>query len=180
MTFQIQLRTVEDIKRFQTKINGLKIQLFEFQAATLREYANVIILEKIHEKMRNAGFSEKIIDGTILDNIELIGRKKARLYFRSEYFSKTNFDVALAREEGTDRHFIEPLSASSGFDKKPTALHGGSKWPYFSRGHWVEGILALEIVATTVKEMTISLQDEYNRQQNIWISKNLEGIAFAS
>jgi hypothetical protein len=179
MTFQVQLKTVEDIKRFQTKIISLKIQLFEFQATTLRVLANEIIVERIHEKMRSEGFSEKIIDGTILDNIELIGRKKARLYFRSEYFSKTNFDVALAREEGTDRHFIEPKSAPE-FKKKPKALHGGSKWPYFSKGHEVDGIPSLEIVSSTVREMTESLQDEFNRQQNIWISKNLEGIAVAS
>jgi len=78
MPFTIVLRTIDDIKRFRTKITGLKIQLFTFQATTLRKFAEIIILDKIHENMRSAGFSEKIIEGTILDNIELIGRTKAR------------------------------------------------------------------------------------------------------
>lgn len=172
MTFTILLRTIDDIKRFRTKITGLKIQLFTFQSTTLRKFAEIIILDRIHQNMRSAGFSEKIIEGTILDNIELIGRTKARLFFRSEYFTKTGFDVALAREEGTERHFIEP--------KNVKALHGGAKWPYFSKGHWVDGMVALFIVSQTVKQMTAPLQDEFNRQQEEWYQKNLGGIAVAS
>lgn len=172
MPFVIQLRTIDDIKRFRQKITGLKIQLFQFQSTTIRNFANNIIVDKIHQNMRAAGFDEKIIDGTFLDNIELVGRRKVRLFFRSEYFSETGFDVALAREEGTERHFIKP--------KNVKALHGGSKWPFFSKGHWVDGMLALFIVSQTVKQMTPFLQDEFNRQQNIWYEKNLEGIAVAS
>lgn len=117
--------------------------------------------------MREAAFDEKIIEGTYLDNIELLGRTKARLFFRSEYYSETGFDVALAREEGTERHFIKP-------DKKK-ALHGGAEWPFFSKGHWVDGMLALFIVSQTVTQMTPILQDEFNRQQNIWYEKKLGG-----
>jgi len=180
MPFTILLRTIDDIKRFRTKITGLKIQLFTFQATTLRKFAEIIILDKIHQNMRSAGFSEKIIEGTILDNIELVGRTKARLFFRSEYFAETGFDVALAREEGTERHFIEPLSLISPFIDKPEALHGGSKWPFFSKGHFVDGMVALFIVSQTVKQMTAPLQDEFNRQQEEWFEKNLGGIAIAS
>lgn len=176
MPFTILLKTIEDIKRFRQKITGLKIQLFTFQAFTIRKFANIIIVDKIHQNMRDAGFSEKIIEGTFLDNIELLGRKKVRLFFRSEYFSETGFDVALGREEGTDRHFIKPKDPVNG----PKALHGGAKWPFFSKGHFVDGILALFIVSETVKRMTEPLQDEYNRQLNIWYKQNLEGIAVAS
>ena len=172
MTFVIQLRTIDDIKRFRQKITGIKIQLFQFQSTTVRNLANLIIVDKIHQFMREAGFDEKIIEGTFLDNIELLGRKKIRLFFRSEYFSETGFDVALAREEGTQRHFIKP--------KNVKALHGGAEWPFFSKGHWVDGMLALFIVAQTVTQMTQILQDEFSRQQNMWYEKNLEGIAVAS
>lgn len=179
MTFQIQLKTVEDIKIFRTKIIGLKIQLLTFQATILRTLAEEIIVERIHSRMRSAGFSEKIIDGTYLDNIEFVTQKKVRLFFRSEYFAE-EYDVALGREEGTNRHFVEPLSLSSPFIEKPTALHGGAKWPHFSKGHWVDGIPALFIVSETVQQMASSLQEEYNRQVNKWLEKNLEGIAVAS
>jgi len=173
MPFTILLKTIEDIKRFRQKITGLKIQLFTFQSTTLRNFANIIITDKIHQNMRDAGFSEKIIEGTFLDNIELIGRTKARLFFRSEYFSETGFDVALAREEGTDKHEIVagkgkvlPIPTSSGI--------------IFRKSANPDGILALFIVANTVKQMTAPLQDEYNRQLDIWYQKNLEGIAIAS
>jgi len=173
MPFTILLRTIDDIKRFRTKIIGLKIQLITFQATTLRKLANIIILDKIHQNMRSAGFSEKIIDGTILDNIELIGRTKARLFFRSEYFSETGFDVALAREEGTEKHKIVagegkvlPIPTSDGL--------------IFRKSANPDGILALFIVSNTVKQMTEPLQDEYNRQQDIWFQMNLEEIAVAS
>jgi hypothetical protein len=172
MSFTIQLRTIEDIRRFRQKITGLKIQLFQFQSTIVRDFANSIIVDKIHQNMREAGFDEKIIEGTFIDNIELVGRRKVRLFFRSEYFSDTGFDVALAREEGTEGHFIKP--------KKKKALHGGAEWPFFSKGHWVDGMLALFIVSQTVKQMTPLLQDEFNRQQNMWFEKNLEGIVVAS
>lgn len=176
MPFTIQIRTIDDIKRFRTKITGLKIQLFTFQSTVIRKIANQIITEKIHQSMRAAGFDEKIIKGTFLDNIEMIGRTKIRLFFRSEYFTTTGFDVALAREEGTKRHFIKPKNPNNG----PKVLHGGTKWPYFSKGHFVDGILALYIVKNTVKQRREPLQDEYNRQQKLWYNKNLEGISVAS
>jgi len=170
MKFVIKLRTIEDIKRFRTKIIGINMQLFAFQAFTVRKFATIIILDKIHREMRSAGFSEKIIKGTFIDNIELIGRKKARIFFRSEYFSATGFDVALAREEGTDDHDVIagpgkvlPIPTSDGL--------------IFRKKAHPDGILALFIVKNTVKQMTEPLQDEYNRQLNIWYEKNLEGIA---
>ena len=173
MSFTIQLYTIEDIKKFRTKIMGLKIQLFQFQSATLRKFADIIITEKIHQNMRDAGFSEKIIEGTYLDNIEIKGTKKVRLFFRSIYFSETGFDVALGREEGTDDHDVIagegkvlPIPTSSGI--------------IFRKSAHPDGILALYIVRNTVKQMKEPLQDEYNRQQDMWYKKNLEGIAVAS
>lgn len=173
MPFTILLRTIEDIKRFRQKITGLKIQLFTFQSSTIRKFANIIITDRIHQNMRDAGFSEKIIEGTFLDNIELLGRTKVRLFFRSIYFTETGFDVALAREEGTDDHDVIagpgkvlPIPTSDGI--------------IFRKSAHPDGILALFIVSNTVKQMTAPLQDEYNRQQDIWYKKNLGGIAIAS
>jgi len=173
MGFTIVLRTIEDIKRFRTKITSFKIQLLQFQSVTLRNLANIIIVDKIHQNMRDAGFSEKIIDGTFLDNIELRGRTKVRLFFRSEYFSETGFDVALAREEGTEDHDV--IAGEGKVLPIPT-----SEGIIFRKRAHPDGILALFIVLTTVMQMTDPLQDEYNRQLNMWYQQNLEGIAVAS
>jgi len=173
MAFTLVLRTLKDIKRFRTKTTSFQIQLLQFQSVTLRKFANIIITDKIHRNMRDAGFSEKIIEGTFLNNIELRGRLKARLFFISEYFSDTGFDVAVAREEGTEKHKIVagegkvlPIPTSDGL--------------IFRKSANPDGILALFIVASTVKQMTEPLQDEYNRQLNMWYQQNLGDIAVAS
>ena len=172
MPLELKLRTINDIELFRKKVTGIKIQLVDFQKYTIRKFANLVITNAIHRKMAEAGFSIKIIRGTYLDNIEMIGTKTVRLFFRSEFFASTGFDVALAREEGTRRHFIAPV--------KKLALYGGPKWPYFSKGHWVSGIQALQIVEKTVKEKTAQLQDDYNKQQAMWYENNFGGLADAS
>jgi len=173
MGFTLVLRTLNDIKRFRTKITSFQIQLLQFQSVTVRKFANLIIVEKIHQNMRDAGFSEKIIEGTILDNIELRGRLKVRLFFRSEYFSETGFDVAVAREEGTEKHKI--VAGEGKVLPIPT-----SEGIIFRKSAHPDGIMALFIVANTVKQMTEPLQDEYNRQLNLWYQQNLGDIAVAS
>lgn len=179
MKLNLTFETIEDIKNFHTNLQSIKLQMLEFQAQTVRNLGEGVI-DRIHQKMRSQGFSEKIIDGTRLDSIEIISEKRVRLIFISEYFSQIGFDVALGREEGTEDHFIEPLSVGSPFIDKPEALHGGNKWPFFSKGHWVDGILPLYIVRDTVKEMTPSFQDEYNRQLTNWLAENLGGSTSAS
>jgi len=173
MALTLVLRTISDLKRFRTKTTSFKIQLLQFQSSTLRKFANMIIVDKIHQNMRDAGFSEKIIEGTFLNNIELRGRTKVRLFFISEYFSATGFDVAVAREEGTEKHKVVagegkvlPIPTSDGL--------------IFRKSANPDGILALFIVANTVKQMTEPLQDEYNRQLNMWYQQNLGDMAVAS
>ncbi len=174
MAYKITLRTIEDIKKFRNKITNLNIQLLEFQTITITKLANEIITSKILHKMKSAGFSEKIIKETRLDRIDYIGTRKIRLHFVSDYFSEdgTSFDVSLAREIGTKRHFIKPV--------KKLALYGGKKWPFFSKGHWVSGIPAYHIIRDTVKAFAPYLQEAYNKEQDKWYAKNLEGVAVAS
>lgn len=172
MPLTVTFETIEDIKDFRRSLQVLKLQILQFQATVVRDIANEITIFVIHAKMRAAGFSEKIIDGTILDNIEIIGNKKIRFHIRSEYFSSTGFDVAVAREEGTDDHFIKPVV------KK--ALHGGSDWPFFSKGHEVSGIMAFFIVRDTVKETAPRVQEQYRRDLLQWYVATLGGIAHAS
>ena len=172
MPLKVTFETIEDIKDFRRSVQVLKLQILQFQAIVVRDIAQEITMFVIHAKMRAAGFSEKIIDGTILDNIEIIGNKKIRFHIRSEYFSSTGFDVALGREEGTDDHFVKPVVKE--------ALHGGSTWPFFSKGHEVSGIMALFIVRDTVKETAPRVQEQYRKELLQWYIANLGGIAHAS
>jgi len=85
---------------------------------------------------------------------------------------ETGIDVALGREEGTDDHDVVagegkvlPIPTSNGI--------------IFRKSAHPDGILALHIVRDTVKQMSESLQDEYNRQLDIWYRQNLEDMAVA-
>ncbi len=171
MPLQITFETIEDIKEFRRSVQVLKLQILQFQATVVRDIVDEITMFVIHAKMRAADFSEKIIDGTILDNIEIIGNKKIRFHIRSTYFSSTGFDVALAREEGTDDHFVKPVVKE--------ALHGGASWPFFSKGHEVSGIMALHIVEDTLKETAPRVQEQYRKELLRWYVANLGGIAHA-
>lgn len=174
MQLKLKFETIEDIKNFSSKVQTLKLQLSQFQRATILRIAKNITLDLIHKRMRSAGFSSKIIDGTTLTNVEFISAKKVRLHFRSEYFADTGFDVAVAREKGTKRHFIAP--------EVKAALHfittGGED--AFSKGHFVEGIVALMIVTLTVRDTEEAVQDQYSRELLDWMGANLGGIAVAN
>ena len=84
MPLKVTFETIEDIKDFRRSVQVLKLQILQFQAIVVRDIAQEITMFVIHAKMRAAGFSEKIIDGTILDNIEIIGNKKIRFHIRSD------------------------------------------------------------------------------------------------
>ncbi len=97
MTVKLVLRSLDDIKKFRQNLLSLKLQMLSFQAITLRRIANEVIVDEIHRRMRDNNISEKIINGTVLENIEIIGRRKVRLFFKSEYFAETGFDVRADR-----------------------------------------------------------------------------------
>lgn len=161
----LQFETIGDIKRFKTNLQTLKIQQRQFQIVTLHKIATNLVLNRIHQKMKSAGFSQKIITNTIISGIEIRSKNKARIHFKSELFSDTGYDIALGREEGTKRHFIKPQNVK--------ALHGKSEFPFFSKGHWVDGIVSLYIIKNTLKEMASPFQDSYNRALNEWYAENL-------
>lgn len=172
MSLKVTFESIEDIKQFRTRLQVLKLQLLQFQATVVREIVEEITIFVIHAKMRAAGFDEKIIEGTILDNIEILGTKKIRFHIRSVYFSSTGFDVALGREEGTEDHFVAPVVKE--------ALHGGASWPFFSKGHEISGVIAFFIVKDTVKETAERVRIQYKKELLQWYVSNLGGIASAS
>lgn len=171
MTVKLKINSVEDIKELRRRIQYLKFELVKFQAITVRELANQIILDTIQKKMRQANFSEKIVINTEVSNIEIKG-SYAIIHFTSTYFSETGFDVALAREKGTKTHMVKP------------AVKQALRWVQlgivkFSKGHKVTGMKALRIIGTTLDELTPVLQQMYDNKLQHWVAKNLEGVQIA-
>ena len=87
MQLKLKFDTIEDVKNFSPKIQTIKLQLPQFQQATILRIATQKTLDLIHNRMRAAGFSQKIINGTTITNVEFLSTNKARLHFRSEYFA---------------------------------------------------------------------------------------------
>ena len=165
----LELRSLDDIEKFRTRLRSVRVTLPGFQKATLRNLVNQLVLDAIHRNMEENDFSEKIIAGTIIKKVELIARTKLRITIISEYFTEAQFDVALAREEGTRRHFIEPVEAQA----LRFIQEGVVK---FSKGHEVEGIKALKLVAKTIKEMTPEVQSAYEFELKTWLGDNFRSL----
>ncbi len=165
----IRVESKQELQTLRNKSRSVRIQLPQWQAITVRKLANTLILEAIQKKMYERGFSQKIIDGTEITNIEVKGQKKVRIFVKSEYFSETGFDVALAREKGTKRHFIEPV------EKQALRFIELGKVK-FSKGHYVDGMIAFKTVATSIAESKGRFQDEYNRQLFAWLKNNLGDV----
>ena len=164
----VTLKSKEDLVNFRKNISIIKLQLQQFQAITIRKIANEILVDRIAEKMEAANFSKKIIQNTIIDNIEIKGTKIIRVHVKSELFTESGFDIAVARETGTQKHFIKPT------------VKQALRWIQegvvrFSKGHEVSGIVALKIIQTTLDESGDSLQNFFNIEQRQWLDKILRG-----
>jgi len=162
-----KVKSLDESREFQRITKSVKIQLVQFQANTINRLAENLILSTIHERMRDFGYSEKIIQGTTVSGVNIISSKKFRIFFHSEYFGDNNFDVAVGREKGTTDHFIKP-------DKKKALFFGGNK---FSKGHFVSGIIPSHIIERTLDDIAEPFLDEYNRTKKLWLEQNYGGLA---
>jgi hypothetical protein len=86
----------------------------------------------------------------------------------SDYDSESGFDAAKAREKGTASHFIKPINA------KALSFIAGGFIRAFSRGHFVKGITATNVVQKTVQEKIPEAQARLNEATDRFISRSLK------
>lgn len=107
-----------------------------------------MLIPLIKGRMQFKKYDQKIIDATRIENIS-IDLNAGNISYDTvcDYISVSSFDISTAREEtGTIRHFIKPL--------KRKALHFIARGvEFFSKGHWVKGIIASHIIADSMVEM---------------------------
>lgn len=161
-----KVKTLGEIKMLRTKSRNVQAQFLSFQASTVNSLAEDFILQTIHNRMRDFGYSERIVQGTIVSGVNILSKRKFRIFFRSELFGENGFDVALARErDGTKSHFVAPV--------KKKALHFDGK---FSKGHQVSGIIPSHIIERTLDEIAEPFFDEYTRIERDWLKANFGGL----
>jgi hypothetical protein len=140
-----------------------------FLRSKIKELAEDILLKPLHQRMKDFGYSEKIINGTVIENLQINSNGLLAFDVTSEYDSEGGFDVAKAREEGTDDHFVKPNAAKALF-----WIVGGFIRA-FSKGHWVKGITASNVLEKTVSEKTPELQARLNEETQQFIKRSMSG-----
>ena len=131
--------------------------------AKAKELANKIVVDDIVQQMKNEDFSPKIWKATYLsDNIVFDAKEGTiRLKIRSVYETDSGFDVALAREHGTKRHFIAPrVKLALSWITQGVRL--------FSKGHYVSGIKSLHIIEDTVERKKKELNNRFREEYFLW------------
>lgn len=104
-----------------------------------------IIISSIKRKMRLYNFSKKIINAVRIVNLN-ISLTTGEITFDviSDYKDPVSkFDVAKAREEGTKRHKLPKVKGRT-YSWKVKAIR------FFSKGHWVRGIVETRIIKNTM------------------------------
>jgi len=131
--------------------------------AKAKELANKIVVDDIVQQMKDEDFSHKIWKGTFLSDKIIFDKEKGKIHMkvRSVYETESGFDVALAREHGTKRHFIAP--------RVKLAL----SWitlgiRLFSKGHYVSGIKSLYIIRDTVERKKRELNNKFLAEYYLW------------
>ena len=135
----------------------------EWVIGRAKDLANKIVVDDIRKQMIDAGFSEKIWKNSFLSaRISFDKRKgKITLYVRSMYKTETGFDVAIAREHGTRRHWIAPrIKMALSWITLGIRL--------FSKGHYVSGIKSLFIIRDTVKKKEKEFQKQFKIEYFLW------------
>jgi hypothetical protein len=148
---------------YKTRLAHLKGNYDEFLIAKIKEHTNKIIIDEIQARMEKENFSPKIIQSTILKDVE-VHRGRIKIKIKSEYTSESGFDVALAREKGTKDHMVYPNTKQA-----LSWIIAGKR--FFSRGHKVSGIKSLKIIEKTIKEKKPELKDAIDKEFDAWLTR---------
>ena len=170
MQLKLVATNKDDLKKISSRSQAVLVQYQQFKMDTLFRLAESIVLKKIHDKMRQFDYDEKIILGTIVTQVQLRSARSARIFFRSHYISDTGFDVAKAREEGTEDHDLPKVEGRTYHWKTPSGSNA------FSKGHRVKGIVQSNIMKDVTEEQSELLFIEFNRAKTEWLEKNFDGF----
>lgn len=148
------------VKQYKLRQARLSHLWKDFLKTKTTELVNKLIIDPIQEEMRNAGVSQKIWENVDV-NIVRVTDRGIFINIHNEYYSDEGFDIALAREEGTEDHMIRP--------RKKQALswiQNGRR--RFSGGHMVSGLPKLNIIEKIIERGELELQEKLNEEFRKW------------
>jgi len=139
----------------------------DFIKTKATELANKLIVDPIIEEMKQNNVSRKIYETVIVKDVILDDVTGTILIkINCEYFSEDGFDVAVAREYGTEDHMIRPKGKANGGADVLSWIQGGVR--RFSGGHMVSGLPRLNIIERRVEQGEYALQQAMNQEYRKW------------
>lgn len=159
------ISSTQDVMKLLFNVTRFEMQYPRFIEQTSRQIIDEEILNPIKTGMRSFGYSEKIIDGTFIDNLFVDDNGFIQFDVVSDYKTELGFDVAKAREKGTKRHFIKPKNA-----KALVWIIGGFV-KAFSKGHWVKGFTKSNIIKKTIEAQFPIAQERITQESVIFFNR---------
>lgn len=158
----VEITKLTDYGKFRSKLRVARLQLATVQKQILRETVEKFLLPKIRTKMAQANYGRDIIASTIVSDV-FIFEETFQVIIKSEVLSgDASFDIVRFREFGTKRHFIEPKDP----DGVLSWIQDGER--VYSKGHWVSGIVGLNLIKDTITEERENIQKEFQRREEQW------------
>lgn len=132
----------------------------DFLMTKVKYLVNTLIVDPIIEEMRAQGVHEKIYQTVNLEKVKITD-DGIMIRIHSEYFADNGFDVAMARELGTEDHMIRPVNKFA-----LSWIQNGKR--RFSLGHKVSGLPRLNIIERKIEEGEYELQTQLNDAFAVW------------
>lgn len=153
--------TLDWAKKYRLKVTRMDHTYKGFLKSKVTELANKHIVDPIVESMRQHNVHRKIYESVVVDEVT-ISSSGIKIRIKSEFFSEDGFDVALAREKGTEDHMIRPKDPAHPL----SWIQGGVR--RYSAGHKVSGLPNLNLIERGVEKGEYELQQALNREVEIW------------
>lgn len=152
--------SVEWVKSYKLRQIRFQHLYKDFLKKKTTELVNKLIVDPIVDKMREAGVSRKIWENVEV-NAVIVTNNGIYINIHNEYWSDGGFDVALAREEGTEDHMIRPRTKQA-----LSWIQNGRR--RFSAGHMVSGLPRLNIIENIIESGEYELQQKLNEEFHKW------------
>ncbi len=152
--------SVEWARAYKLKVTRIDHLYKDFLKTKITELVNKHIIDPIIETMRANHVHRKIYESVVVDEV-LVNDSGILIKIKSEFFAESGFDVALAREKGTEDHMIRPKTA-----KALSWIQGGKR--RFSLGHMVSGLPNLNLIAQGIEKGEYELQQAINEESRKW------------
>ena len=165
----LEISSQQDVMKLLFNVTRFEMQYPRFIEEAARQIIDEEILQPIKTAMREFDYSQKIIDGTTIENLFVDNNGFIQFDVVSDYKSETGFDVATAREKGTKRHFIKPVNV-----KALVWIIGGFV-KAFSKGHWVKGFTKSNIIRKTTEARFPIAQERITQESILFFNKTVSG-----